>query len=48
MAAVTIALLLIIISFGIIIPKRLAAKEPESGDTICCRLSCLLPVCSCP
>ena len=29
MAAVTIALLLIIISFGIIIPKRLAAKEPE-------------------
>ena len=29
MAAVTIVLLLIIISFGIIIPKRLAAKEPE-------------------
>lgn len=29
MAVVTVMLLLIIISFGIIIPKRLAAKEPE-------------------
>ena len=29
MAMVTLVLLLIIISFGIIIPKRLAAKEPE-------------------